>query len=113
MVASVDECRQALHDLAAQIAANATKVRERVNLDRTLACRITDLEAAFHGRLSNGQLLDIADGDDPDAQIALITTSDDLLLLVRGELDVPKALATRRISIRANPLDLIRLRKLL
>lgn len=112
-VASVDECRQALHDLAARMAANAAKVRDRVNLNRTLACRITDLETAFHGRLAGGQLLDIADGDDPDAQIVLSTASDDLLRLIRGELDVPKALATRRISIRANPLDLMKLRKLL
>lgn len=112
-MASVDECRQALHELAARMAANAEKVRDRINLNRTLACRVSDLETAFHGRLVDGRLLDISDGDDPDAQIALNTTSDDLLSLVRGELDVPKALAARRVSIRANPLDLIKLRKLL
>lgn len=102
-----------LHELAAHMAANAEKVRDRVKLNRTLACHVTDLDTAFRGRLADGQLLDIADGDDPDAQVVLSTTSDDLLRLVRGELDVPRALATRRISIRANPLDLIKLRKLL
>jgi predicted lipid carrier protein YhbT len=112
-VASVDECRQALHDLAARMAANAGQVRNHVNLDRTLACRVTDLGTAFHGRLTDGQLVDLADGDNPDAQVALSTTSDDLVQLVRGELDVPKALATRRVSIKANPLDLLKLRKLL
>lgn len=112
-MADVDECRQALHELAARMAANAEKVRDRVNLNRTLACRVTDLETAFHGRLVDGHLLDIADGDDPDAQIALSTSSDDLIRVVRGELDVPRALAARRVSIRANPFDLMKLRKLL
>jgi putative sterol carrier protein len=113
MVASVDECRQALRDLAARLEANADKVRERVDLDRTLACRITDLDTAFHGRLTGGRLVDLADGDDPAAKIALSTTSDDLLALVRGELDVTRAVASRRVAIKANPFDLMKLRKLL
>jgi predicted lipid carrier protein YhbT len=112
-LASVDECRQALHDLAARLDSNADKVRDRVDLDRTLACRVTDLETAFHGRLTDGRLVDLADGDDPKAKIALTTTSDDLVALVNGHLDVPKALAAGRVSIKANPLDLLKLRKLL
>ncbi|EEP74622.1 sterol-binding protein [Micromonospora sp. KC207] len=112
-MASVDECRQALQDLAARLDRNADTVRERVDLDRTLACRVTDLGAAFHGRLADGRLLDLTDGDDPKAKIALSTSSDDLLALVRGELDVTKAVASRRVSIKANPFDLMKLRKLL
>ncbi|MEV0728228.1 MULTISPECIES: alkyl sulfatase C-terminal domain-containing protein [Polymorphospora] len=112
-MATVDECRQALHDLAARLAANAAKVRDRVDLDRTLACRITDLGTAFHGRLTDGHLVDLADGDDPKAKVALTTSSDDLIALVRGDLDVAKALGARRISINANPFDLLKLRKLL
>lgn len=112
-MASVDECRQALQELAARLDGNAEAVREHVGLDRTLACRITDLGAAFHGRLTDGQLVDLADGDDPKAKIALNTTSDDLLALVRGDLDITRAVTSRRVSIKANPLDLMRLRKLL
>ncbi|MEU4776265.1 SCP2 sterol-binding domain-containing protein [Micromonospora sp. NPDC023644] len=112
-MASVDECRQALRDLAARLDRNAETVREKVDFDRTLACRITDLETAFHGRLSGGRLVDLADGDDPKAKIALSTSSDDLLALVRGDLDVTRAVTSRRVSIKANPLDLMKLRKLL
>jgi len=108
----VDECRQALQELAARLAANAD-LQKKINFDRTLACRITDLGTAFHGRISGGRLVDIADGDDPRAKLALTTTSDDLIALVRGELDVMHALAARRISIKANPLDLLKLRSLL
>ncbi|MEV4754584.1 SCP2 sterol-binding domain-containing protein [Micromonospora sp. NPDC049559] len=112
-MASVDECRQALNDLAARMAENAAEVRSRVDLERTLACRIKDLDTAFHGRLVDGQLVDLADGDDPKAKIAISIASDDLLALVRGELDFPRALAARRVSISANPLDLMKLRKMM
>ncbi|SDT79906.1 SCP2 sterol-binding domain-containing protein [Actinoplanes derwentensis] len=111
-MATVDDCRKALHDLAARLQANA-EARGKLDLDRTLACRVTDLGTAFHGRIAGGLLLDITDGDDPKAKIALVTTSDDLLKLVAGELDVTRALASRQIAIKANPFDLLKLRKLL
>ncbi|TNH22243.1 SCP2 sterol-binding domain-containing protein [Micromonospora orduensis] len=112
-MASVDECRQALQELAARLDRNAETVRDRIDLDRTLACRITDLETAFHGRISGGRLVELTDGDDPKAKIALSTSSDDLLALVRGDLDVTSAVTSRRVSIKANPFDLLKLRKLL
>ncbi|MFI7026905.1 SCP2 sterol-binding domain-containing protein [Micromonospora sp. NPDC049900] len=112
-MATVDECRQALQDLAARLDRNAETVREHVDLDRTLACRVSDLETAFHGRLTGGRLVGLTDGDDPKAKIAMTTTSDDLLALVRGDLDVTRAVASRRVSIKANPFDLMKLRKLL
>jgi hypothetical protein len=111
-MATVQECRQALTDLAARLDANA-ETRGRLDFDRTLACRVPDLQTAFHGRLSEGRLLDIADGDDPKAKIALIAASDDLIALVSGRLDVTRAIAARQISVKANPFDLLKLRKLL
>ncbi|MEH0846075.1 SCP2 sterol-binding domain-containing protein [Micromonospora sp. CPCC 205711] len=111
-MASVDECRQALQDLAARLDRHAD-VQDKIDLDRTLACRITDLETAFHGRIAGGRLVDLSDGDDPKAKIALVTNSNDLVALVHGQLDVTRALASRRVSIKANPFDLMKLRKLL
>lgn len=108
-MATVDECRQALHKLAAHLDAKAANI----NLDRPLACRLTDLEAAFHGRITGGRLVDIADGDDPNAKISLKASSDDLVALLEGRLDVGQALASRRVAISANPIDLLKLRKLL
>jgi putative sterol carrier protein len=111
-MATVDECRQALHDLAARLQRNA-ETRGRLDFDRTLACRVTDLQTAFHGRLADGLLVDIADGDDPKAKIALIADSDELLALIAGRLDVTRAIASRQIQVKANPFDLLKLRKLL
>ncbi|MEV0157466.1 SCP2 sterol-binding domain-containing protein [Micromonospora sp. NPDC050686] len=111
-MASVDECRQALRELAARLDRHAD-VQDRIDLDRTLACRVTDLDTAFHGRLAGGRLVDLTDGDDPKAKIVLSAASDDLVALVHGQLDVTKAVASRRVSIKANPFDLMKLRKLL
>jgi alkyl sulfatase BDS1-like metallo-beta-lactamase superfamily hydrolase len=111
-MATVDECRQALQDLATRLDENA-EAGKKIDLDRTLACRITDLDTAFHLRLAGGRLLDLADGDDPKAKIALSTTSDDLVAMVAGQLDLTRAIAARRVSIRANPFDLLKLRKLM
>src|SRR3954451_11841080 len=62
-IATVDECRTALHQLAARLAANAASSRERLSLDRSLACTIKDLGVSFRARLLDGQLVDITDGD--------------------------------------------------
>lgn len=109
----MEECRAALARLTAHLAANAEDIRGKVTLDRTMVCRVTDLGVAFHGRLVDGELVDVAEGDDPDAKIALSAASDDLIAMVDGELDFVKALASRRISVSANPFDLIKLRNLL
>lgn len=112
-MASVEDCRAALARLAAALAANADEVRRKATLDRTVVCRVTDLEVAFRGRLRQGELVDVAEGDDPEARITISAASDDLIALVDGELDFARALATRKVSVRASPLDLLRLRSLL
>jgi hypothetical protein len=111
-MATVDECRDALHGLAARMDANVERAG-KIDLDRPLACTITDLGVAFHGQLTGGRLRNLTDGDDPDAKIRLISSSDDLVAMVSGDLDLPKAWASGRITVRANPFDLLKLRKLL
>ncbi|MFF5085546.1 alkyl sulfatase C-terminal domain-containing protein [Actinoplanes sp. NPDC000266] len=111
-MATVDECRDALHALAAKLDRNA-ETQGKLDFDRTLACRVPDLGTAFHARLTGGRLVDITDGDDPKAKIALTADGDNLLALLRGELDVTRAVASRQIQIKANPFDLLKLRKLL
>ncbi len=112
-MATVEQCRTALHELSQRLAANAAQTRDKVDLDRPLACTVKDLGVAFHGRLAGGTLVGLADGDDPGAKIRLTATSDDLLALVSGELDFARAWASGRVSVNANPFDLLKLRKLL
>jgi len=112
-MATVEECRTALNELSDKMAENADRVQGTIDLDRPLACSIKDLGVAFHGRLVGGRLIDLTDGDDPKAKIRLTTSSDDLLALVAGKLDLAKAWTSGRISISANPFDLLKLRKLM
>ncbi|MFC5007537.1 SCP2 sterol-binding domain-containing protein [Dactylosporangium cerinum] len=112
-MATVEECRAALQKLAARLAENAAAAREKLDFDRSLACRVTDLNVAFHGQLQGGQISGLTDGDDPRAKIKLTSTSDDLVALVNGELNVMQAWTGGRIKIDAGVFDLLKLRKLL
>lgn len=111
-MATLDQCREALNQLAARLAQNA-EAGGRLDFDRTLACQIPDLSAAFHGRLQDGKIVDLTDGDDPKAKIKMTINSDDLLELVAGRLDAGKAFASGRLKIKASVMDLLKLRKLL
>lgn len=112
-MATLEECRKALQDVADRIASGDTGDRQPPSLDRSLACRLTDLGGGFHGQLAYGTIQGIADGDDPKAQIALTLSSDDLVALSRGELNFAKAWAGGRIKVQAGMKDLFQLRKLL
>jgi hypothetical protein len=111
-MATVEQCRAALQEVAERMLANPERAR-RVDLDRSLACHIRDLDTYFHGRLARGTILDLTDGDDPRADIRLTVTGDDLLALVNGELNFAKAWASGRLSVHASFRDLLKLRKLM
>jgi putative sterol carrier protein len=112
-MATVDECRAALDQLAVRLAGNAAEASQKLDFNRTIACRITDLGTAFHGRLTDGQIVDLTDGDDPKAKLAMIIGSDDLVALVNGQLNATSAWATGRLKIDASVFDMLKLRKLL
>ena len=111
-MATVDQCRQALHEISSRLAADP-EAAARVGLDRTIACHIRDLDVSFHGRLRDGTIVDLTDGDDPAAQIRLSLSGDDLLAIVAGDLGFAGAWASGRVSVKASFRDLLKLRKLL
>ena len=85
----------------------------RSSLDRSLACVIRDLDVVFAGRLREGRLDDIhrlPPGDRPHAQVKLTMTSDDLLRLVDGELNMAGAWAKGKVKVDAGIRDLVKLR---
>ncbi|MGC9669721.1 SCP2 sterol-binding domain-containing protein [Planosporangium sp. 12N6] len=112
-MASVEECRAALEHLTDRMAAHAERTKAKLDFDRTLSCRIPDLGVAFHGRLTGGQIVDVSEGDDPAAKLKLTADSDDLVALVRGQLNAATAWASGRIKIDASLMDMMKLRKLL
>lgn len=114
-MATVDECRAALVRLSENLAQANGDVRSAASLDRSLSCRITDLDVLFVGRLAGGTIRDVtvAAGPVEKAQIRLTMSGDDLVALVTGELNFARAWGTGRVKLEAGFRDLLRLRSLL
>lgn len=114
-MATLDECRAALVQLSENLASANGDVRSAAALDRSLSCRITDLDVLFVGRLTDGTIKDVTVAEEPAeaAQIRLTMTGDDLLDLVAGNLHFAKAWASGRVKLDAGFRDLLRLRALL
>ncbi|GAA2310660.1 SCP2 sterol-binding domain-containing protein [Streptomyces kunmingensis] len=115
-MATTEECRAALDKLSDNMAGANSDVRAATALDRTLSCRITDLDVTFSGRLTNGRIEVLATrpGPPPEkAQIRLSMTGDDLVAMVDGRLNFAKAWAAGRVRLEASFRDLLRLRTLL
>jgi hypothetical protein len=101
--------KRILGDLAAKPAA--------AGLDRSLSCRLTDLDQVALGRLTSGAVRDLTvlpDGPEvPRADIRLTMTSDDLVALTDGRLSFAPAWASGRVKFEAGLRDMLRLRSLL
>jgi hypothetical protein len=115
-MATIEECRTALDKLSDNMASTEGDVRTAAALDRSLSCRITDLDITFVGRLRGGRIevLDTLQGPPPErAQIRLTMNGDDLVSMVNGELNFAKAWGSGRVKLEAGLRDLFRLRTLL
>lgn len=108
-MATVEECAQALHKLAARADKSDTPGPHQ-DVDRSLTCALPDLGVVFAGRLEGGRLHDIRQADDSAAQIRLEMSSDDLVRLVDGKLNLSTAWATGRVRVHAGVRDLLLLR---
>ena len=112
-MATIDECMTALRSILGPLAAHEAAA----GLDRSLSCRLTDLDQVVLGRLAGGSVRDlhaVADGASvPRADIRLTMTSDDLLALTRGELSFGSAWAAGRVRFEAGLRDMLRLRSLI
>ena len=113
VMATKRECEAALRSLAKRLDGVDPSLRKRHAPDRTVTCRITDLDTTFSGKLSSGTLMDISNKPLDDAQIRLTVSSDDLLAVTNGELAFSSAWAAGRLKIEASVLDMIRLRGML
>lgn len=113
-MADRSQCEAALRGVAAQLDRLAAQGRPPQAPDRTILCRISDLDTAFRGELRAGCLRDVGEGAwDDDAQIVLTVGSDDLVSLIEGQLPVLTAWRTGRLKVNASVRDLLRVRSLL
>ncbi|MFJ4095216.1 SCP2 sterol-binding domain-containing protein [Kitasatospora sp. NPDC089913] len=115
-MANAEECREALEQLSHNLAKATGDVRTAAGLDRSLSCRITDLDLTFTGQLRSGSIHDVEQhpgSPTGKADIRLTMSSDDLLALVGGRLNFASAWVGGRVKLEAGFRDLLRLRTLL
>ncbi|MFG2575571.1 SCP2 sterol-binding domain-containing protein [Streptomyces sp. NPDC048481] len=115
-MATIEECRAALEKLSDSMQSAQGDVRTATALDRSVSCRITDLDVTFVGRMTGGRIVvqDTLQGPPVEkAQIRLTMTGDDLVAMVDGELNFAKAWGSGRVKLEAGLKDLFQLRKLL
>jgi predicted lipid carrier protein YhbT len=83
-------------------------VRSKYVVDRTVSCRVPDLDVTWFAHLTDDGLVDVV-REGGKAQVRLTVSSDDLVALVEGKLSVPTAVATGKVRVQASPFDLLRL----
>jgi putative sterol carrier protein len=111
-VATLEQCEDAFEALAGRLAATDPATRSKNSLDRTLCCTLNDLDVVFGGRIKDGLLIGVRQIPKADAQVKLTMSSDDLLTLVAGNLNLVAAWTTGRVKIDARVFDLIKLRSI-
>ena len=110
-MATEEQCRQALDQLAQQMAGTRG---QSGGLDRTLSCHVTDLGVTFRGRIHDGTVehLEAGAGGGKE-QIQFTVASDDLVDLAAGRLSAGSAYASGRLKIQASIFDLLKLKSML
>jgi hypothetical protein len=112
-MATVEECETALRGLASRLDGVDDEVRKRHALDRSVSCTVPDLGVIFSGHIVDGHIDNLAKTPLPTAQIRLTVSSDDLVSLTDGRLNVAVAWASGKLRIEASVMDLLRLRSIL
>jgi predicted lipid carrier protein YhbT len=113
-VATLAEVEKAVQGLLERLAEVDPDVRRKYAVERTVACRVRDLDMVFLGAFDDeGTLRDLTVAERGDGQVKLAANSDDLIALIEGRLSVPTAWATGKLKIDASMLDLLKLRSLL
>jgi putative sterol carrier protein len=112
-MATVEECRTALEKLAQNLGGADGRIKKAAELNRSVSCRITDLDVTFNGCLRDGSIRNLSLDPAPKAQIRLAMSGDDLVSLVDGRLNFASAWASGRVKLSAGVMDLLQLRKLI
>jgi len=118
-MATVPQCRKAVDQLVAMLSSVSPELRARHVPERTIACRLSDLDRWFVGELDPDGVHNVvetkADGpeaEEPEADVRVVMTSDELVALANGEDDFLYAWLRGRVQVSASMRDLLRLRSL-
>jgi len=114
-MATAEECRTALESLTGRIANMDAKDREAHLLDRTLSCRVPDLNLTFVTRLGpqGAEPVRVADNGSPQAQVRFTADSDTVLTIAGDPGSFMRAWLSGKLKVQGSLLDLLQLRRLM
>ena len=115
-MAGSEQVREAVAELTRRLHEDADDDLRRRIPDRSVALVLHDLGVAYHGRLHEGALVDVVEvdaGDLPEAELRVVTGSDELLALVDGSESFAAGWARGRIRVHAGFRTLLELRRFL
>jgi len=115
LIATAQQCREALDSLLGEIAELDPKQRAEALVNRTLSCEITDLGLRFWTRVGpdGADPAREATDRDPVAQVRFITDSDTIVFIAEDPQRFGRAWVSGKIKVRASVMDVLRLRKFL
>jgi hypothetical protein len=113
-MATVEQCRKALDRLTSRLSEVEPELRARHVPDRIVACRLSDLDVSFVGRLDQHGVHELEETDehDRDTDVRLTMSSDELVALAEQDEDFLSGWLRGRIQVSASVRDLLRLRSL-
>ncbi len=113
-MATLKAVERAVQELLERLAEVDPDVRRKYAVERTVACRVRDLDIVFLAAFDeDGTISEVTTAERGDGQVKLSANSDDLIALIEGRLSVPTAWATGKLRIDASMFDLLKLRSLI
>ena len=113
-MATAEECRAALQQLAGRLAELNPADRKEYFGDRTVSVTVSDLGVTFATKLGTGDdpVREVGP-DEPPADIRLTANSDEVISLAASPMNLAHSWVSGRVKIDASMKDLFRLRRLL
>jgi hypothetical protein len=114
-MATAEDCRAALESLTARIAELDARDRQAHLLDRTMSCRVPDLDVTFVTRLGphGAEPVKLAENGTPPAQVRFTANSDVVVAISADPGTFMRAWLSGKLRVQANVFDLLHLRRLM
>lgn len=114
-MATAEETRAALEGLTGRIATMDAQDREAHLIDRTLSCRVPDLDVTFVTRLGpqGADPVRVAENGALPAQVRFTADSDTVVAVAADPGSFMRAWLSGKLKVQGSVLDLLHLRKLM
>ena len=83
------------------------------NMNRSVQIELGEGEPSYYFKIEGASVSDLVEGETPDPDIRIISDPETLRGLMNREIGVMKAWATKKLQVKGNLEDILRIRKFL